>query len=234
MLHIEIISSFLGQNWERFPFKKAFKLNKITHLWHSAFFNSDFSFCTRCSILFQRMKVQQKRFSTFQQENHPFSLSMNCNDNSQVCVISLKQKLKIHNSSQLLPLQTGALLQQELRAIWSFLVSTYHWDQFAHNDKITVGGKHWGRKLLWTERKKSGLPCSSCLPPITSVPKLWLSFIQADKKLSSYKVLSMLYSHTPLSIIRGGGFGGATQPQKRSEMAQNITSRLPQASCNFD
>lgn len=31
-----------------------------------------------------------------------------------------------------------------------------------------------------------------------------------------------------------GGFGAATHPQKHSEMAPNITSRLPWASCNFD
>lgn len=182
---------------------------------------------------FRGWKFKEKPFSTFQQENHPFSWSINCNDNSQVCVISLKQKLKIHNSSQLLPLQTGALSQQELRTIWSFLVSTCHWDQFAHNDKITAGGKHWGRKLLWTERKKSGLPCSSCLPPITSVPKLFLS----HKLTKSSHPTKCWACSTPTHLYPSsglGGFGAATQPQKHSEMAPNITSRLPQASCNFD
>lgn len=57
-------------------------------------------------------------FPPFKRKNILFLLSTNCNDNSQVCVISLEQQFKIHNSSQLLPLQTEAVLQKELRTIW--------------------------------------------------------------------------------------------------------------------
>lgn len=54
----------------------------------------------------------------FQQEKRSFLSSINCNDNSHVCVISLKQKFKMYSSIQLLQLQRDALLQQELRTIW--------------------------------------------------------------------------------------------------------------------
>lgn len=128
---------------------------------------------------------------------------MNYNCNSSICVIFTKNKrLKwtflatVVLTADKCSLTTG--IGRLCYAQWRFLISACHCDQFAPNDKITAGKKAlWEGMLVFYSQGKGYSPCSSCLPLITCVPKLWLYFTQAAKKLSSCKVPSgALLPHT--------------------------------------
>lgn len=104
-------------------------------------------------------------------------------------------------------------------SFWEVTVTNLHITTKSELEKST------GRWNNCKERKTAP-HCWSYPPSIPRVPKLCPYFTQAAKNLSSCEVLSVLYSHTPLFIIRLGGFGAAAQPQKHSKMAPNFMSRL--------